>query len=610
MTVSSNNFGIIQDRFPKIFSDIQSLKSPESFKIKQVIAKNGLPTLVHEENGKVTFIHSKYNPKEEADQFVLGYPDIGRYQHLIFFGVGLGYHIESFMNKFPHFSISLVEPSLETLYYFFLKPDFQVKYLPKIKRICLASDLNEIVQMIRLLNEETFFVSLPSYIRIYQQEYQQFNEIFQQIAKARRVSLRVNANFEKKWAINTIQNFHHILATPSIFDCAESFANKPALIVAAGPSLPEEIPQLRRIKDEGLAYIFAAGSGLVPLLNHNIIPDAVCAYDPNNAGKIVFQKLLEEGLDCKVPLIFGSSVGSEIPNLFQGQKFHFINSQDTVAPFYLKLKDGKSLKLISDSSTVSAILVQILSELGCNPIIFVGQNLAYKNNQSYAQGIGYYYTRLTNEQQDHIIQIEDVTGGSVDSCEDYIIMRDDLALYIKSSGDREFYNTTQGGAKIEGAPFIPLKDLLMQKLTQSVVSSNWIDQYVERYDQQFMDRQRLVIGSEFEKIKFYEETFRQYIESFNKVETLNITKLTEFAVSWGESLKCLFSNQFYQVFLKRMLRVEVELLENELSNTEFETDTAQKYHHILDSYAKFSKKYLDDLKIVIENIDNNLAIFK
>lgn len=609
MMVYSKNLRMIEKRFPKVFANLQSLGSPDGYKVKNIISKCGLPTLTMEREGKEYYIHSKYNPEEEARQLLLQYPDIQKYSHIVFWGVGLGYHLENIIKNSPNVSISLIEPSLETLYYFFSKPDFHEVFLPKIKNICLSDELGEIAQMIRLFKGETLLIPLPSYISIYREEYRKFNEIFQKIANARRILLSVNSTYEKKWALNTIHNFRHLLTTPSIFECVDYFTNKPALIVAAGPSLLEEIPHLRRIKDEGLAYIFAAGSGLVPLLNHNIIPDAICAYDPNNAGKVVLQKLLDEGLESKIPLIFGSSVGEEIPNLYPGKKFHFINSQDTVTPFYLKPKNGKPITFVNDSSTVSAILVQILSKLNCNPIIFVGQNLAYKNNQTYAQGIGYYHTGLTEAQQANVIKVEDVDGGWVETCEDYKIMRDDLALYIKSNNNREFFNTTQGGAKIDGAPFIPLRDLIIQKLNQKVVSLEWVNLDSVSYDRLFMDEQKLRINSEIDRNKHFEGIFTRYLEIVKEVDTLNNPKLIELVVSWGESLKNLFGNRFYQVFLKRMLRLEVELLENELTDSELETDNLRKYHIILNGYARFSQKYLDDLEVVIQ-LYHRLEIFQ
>lgn len=69
----------------------------------------------------------------------------------------------------------------------------------------------------------------------------------------------------------------------------KAFEGKPAIIVAAGPSLSEEFEHLKFIKENGLAYIFSVGSAINALIEHGIYPDAACTYDPKERNQNVIR---------------------------------------------------------------------------------------------------------------------------------------------------------------------------------------------------------------------------------------------------------------------------------------------------------------------------------
>ena len=197
----------------------------------------------------------------------------------------------------------------------------------------------------------------------------------------KRFNLNANAAYQRKWLLNSIRNFKHLLATPNILRMENRFKGIPALIVAAGPSLLDEIENLRIIKEKGLAYIFSAGSGLVPY-SITVFTLTRPSYDPNKFDG-VYKQVFEQKI-TEIPLIFGSTVGLSVEK-YPGPKAHMINSQDTVAPYYLRLKDGRT-PTFYDSSTISVVLVQLLKHLGFDPVILVGQNLAFRGEYRYASG--------------------------------------------------------------------------------------------------------------------------------------------------------------------------------------------------------------------------------
>src|SRR5690606_4313827 len=292
----------------------------------------------------------------------------------------------------------------------------------------------------------------------------------------KRNELVTNAAFQKRWTINSIKNFSYVLNTPNILHDVDkkAFEGKPAVIVAAGPSLSEEFENLKHIKEHGLAYIFSVGSAINALIEHGIYPDAACTYDPQEHNYRVIQILKDRKIN-NVPLIFGSSVGYETLENYPGPMLHTLISQDTIASQLLKHNEEENIEIINDAPSIAVVTFQILSKLNVSQIILVGQNLSYKDNKLYAKGIQYDHmqTTFTDDEMKKMTLIENVHGNLVRTNDGFTSMRKQLEIYIRTFPQIEVINTTKGGAKIEDTVFIPLEEVIKEKLTCKVVSEGW-----------------------------------------------------------------------------------------------------------------------------------------
>ncbi|NLC53533.1 MAG: DUF115 domain-containing protein, partial [Firmicutes bacterium] len=378
----------------------------------------------------------------------------------------------------------------------------------------------------------------------------------------------------------------------------------PALVVAAGPSLLDEIENLRIIKEKGLAYIFSAGSGLVPLLNNGIYTDAATSYDPNKFDgvyKQVYAKKITE-----IPLIFGSTVGISVEK-YPGPKAHMINNLDTVAPYYLRLKDGAELQTFHDSSTVSVVLVQLLKHLGFDPVIFVGQNLAFRGEYRYAGGIPYYKPEVTEKWREKAILTEAVDGGEVYTLEDYNQMRFELEQVITRNPGAEFINTTRGGAKIAGTTYIPLEKVMAERLTEKVVEPGWFPAAACDYDREYLQQQQAKMEAEY---RLLPETIARFGKAFSTLERMgpgtNNDQLHKQITRFNRELKKMNKNQFYKVFIQPRRRVELELIAKEIEEIRFETDLFKKSEKI----ARVFKQLVTNLQSDFETMAKEYETIK
>ena len=319
----------------------------------------------------------------------------------------------------------------------------------------------------------------------------------------------------------------------------------------------------------------------------------------------VYQQVYEMKI-TEIPLIFGSTVGISIDK-YPGPMAHMINSLDTVAPYYLRLKDGAELQTFHDSSTVSVVLVQLLKYLGFDPVIFVGQNLAFRGEYRYAGGIPYYKPEVTEKWRKKAILTEAVDGGQVYTLEDYNQMRSELERVITHHPGAEFINTTKGGAKIAGTTFIPLEQVIAERLTRQVVEPGWFPTATCDYDREFLRRQQAKVEAEFRSLP---ETISSLGKAFDALEKsgpgANHDQLHKQIDRFNRELKRLIRNQFFQVFIHPWRRVEMEMIAKGIGEVRFESDTVRKGEKL----TALFRRLVANLQSDYETMANEYATIK
>jgi len=591
--ILTENQDLLAERFPDLWGVLKEFSDqPDLLANYQVHpSKSSAPTLTVACNGQEIYLHSKYDPVNEAKQFIEQFEDIDRYHHIFFYGIGLGYHIEYLMQHNPDKQFTIFEPNPAILYQYLSVKRLADLPLKNLEHIYLDLDTEQtksfLIHYANLLLEDVLFVFLPSYQRLFQEKYRSFQQLFLKIIKDKKQNLAANLLYARKWTVNSIKNFMEVLKTPDIIDNYKGqFKDQPAIIVAAGPSLNDEIENLKHIKANNLAYVFAVSSGLVPLLTNDLLPDAVLAYDPNDTF-CVFQKMVDQQI-TDVPLIFGSTIGSIVPQHYPGPMMHFFINQDRVAPYYLRFTDGNPITALHDAPTITIIAVQLLIQLGFDPIIFVGQNLAYRNNQSRAVGIDYYQFENNAAALKELFPVASVDGEQVLTNQTFNLMRENLELVIKGFPDTEFINCTNGGAKIEGTKFIPLEQLIATRLSKRLEKTDWSQCQTDCYDPAYLQQQARLMENDLSKL---EQLFKLADESFRKLKIAmsqnNLTQLNREITVFEQLLLELQANSFFKVFLKSLKRVEFEFLVKIVHHQVQKAPPKVKARQVLDKFGKF-----------------------
>ncbi len=569
---------LLKGSFPDIWQKVLAIEKKLDKDLLEVLpAHDGNMTLKLGNQ----FIHDHNQCLQEAKNTIDKQKNVEEHADILFYGIGLGYHIHVFVEQYPHTAFTLYESVPEVFCQFLHHVDLSKIPRHLIKNIYLESEPEDLINFcatfVNTLRSSVLVIDLPSYQNIFPQKRQIFFREFENQINEKRNSLATVSAFEKRWTLNSSKNLMQVLGSPNVLlEKAGFFKNKPALLVASGPSVAEEIENLRKIKDEGLAYIFSVGTALNFLLQHDIYPDAACSYDPTAENQIVCKEVLEKGIKS-IPLIFGSTVGYETLETYPGPKAHMLISQDTLAAFYCKPVNGERLEFIMDASTIAVIALQLLGKLGFNPIILVGQNLAYKDGHTYASGATYHPAQTSEQDLSNAVMVKDVNGKEIPSNPTFVRMRQQLEFYLHHHQEWQVINTTQCGAHIEGTKYQSLEQLIPERLQERVVADKWLESAECSYDLEYLHAQSLTMDAAFTKVTQLLEKCKRNLQNISQLmecgDPLAIGRSYDM---FNESMDNLRNNQFFASFITPMNRVALESLILAVPAVSAETDPIRK----------------------------------
>lgn len=593
-----DNIKFLKKNHIDIYQKLEDIEREGYKEIYLEKSKDGTETMKYIGEDKSIYVHSKYRPKEESESLVKDFFEAeGSSDHIIVYGIGLGYHIASLVEKYPNAKLSLVEPSIEILHAFLC--EFNVTNI-KLENIYLENEqyLSNLVEgiLINTQNQENKIFILNSYKNIFKENHEKFLAEFNESIKNKRNQILTNFNFQKRWVINSMKNFSTTLNTKNILlQNRDFYKGKTALIVSAGPSLEEEIENIRTIVEKKLAFVFTAGSSISTLLKHGIHPHATTTYDPGEFNHNVFNKIYEKNI-TSIPVIYGTSVGYETIEKYPGEKLHMITSQDMISQFLVQSVSKKPIEGIIDSPSIAVIDLQLLYRLGFSSIILVGQNFAYRDNKRYSSGIEYEKETLDEELLKKAIKVKSVDGDTVYTNYGFNQMREQMEQFISVCKGANIINTTQGGAHINGTEFMSLQEVINNYLKEPTINEYWYDILeTDSYDIDYLESRNYILKKGYDEI---DEILKEINTLNEKIVSLARNQNFKQVEAMYNNIDVVFSklwnNAFYEIALKYMHRVEYELLGKEVSRLRKENNSLKKADGMVNAIGKFVHRcYLD-----------------
>ena len=323
-------------------------------------------------NGRVTPLHSRFDPEKEGNRFPEIYKSRG---FLLFFGFGGAYHISPFLkdnsiekiiiidrdiNLFSSIlkSIDLRNIILDQRISFLIDEnmDYIKNYLLSVYLPIITGDLQSIILRPAVQLNRDYFTEISDLIR----------EVLEQVSD----DYTVQTRFGKKWFRNTVINLSK--AEKAVFKIGSI---KKALITAAGPSLDENIDQLLKIRNE--VYLIATDTSLPALLHRKIIPDLVISIDCQDISYNHFMQGYPEG----VPLLLDLASPSKLTRVTANQLYF---SSGHPFSIYLNRNFRKFPEIDTSGGNVTYAALSLAQSLGASEIFIIGADFSYPRGKSYA----------------------------------------------------------------------------------------------------------------------------------------------------------------------------------------------------------------------------------
>lgn len=436
-----NNIKLLKKNYPVIYKNIiKIIPNKNTYEIIKI--KTNQSTIKVNQEDKSYFLHSKYNPNREAKNIAEENYDKSIKNYIVF-GLGFGYHVEELITMAPNAKFHIIETNKDIFRLALDNVDLsniiendRIRLYVTDNMIEISEILNEVLQK----NDIKIVFHNPSF-RIVPNELLQLKYVLEEY----KMKENTIEKFAPAWEENFKSNIKNYDVNVDIL--FNKYKDIPLYLISAGPSLDKNIKGLKKAKDKGI--ILSVGRAVRSLLKENIEPDFIIITDPQN---FVYNSQLKD-LDINIPIIVLSTCDKNVMLNYKGQKLIALQEGYTPAEEYAKQHNHK---LVQTGGSVATTALDIAINMGCNPIIFVGQDLAYTDGKSHSKDT--FSKDMYNLK--NLREVEDIYGNTVYTPKNLYSYLRWIQNRIKLEKDIKFIDATEGGAKIEGTEILTLDETI------------------------------------------------------------------------------------------------------------------------------------------------------
>lgn len=537
------------------------------------------------ENGFAS-LHQSLPKEEESLLFVVG--------------LGLGDEAQLLLEKFPLLRLIVLEPN-ESLFQEVLQSR-DLRFILSNTRLALHVGSGINTQQI-LAQEDDAMRALPLYLVINKRLLELLPDSYgplsrKLIAELHHFQGRLST-IEQQGPLlfaNTLKNLQKLSESANMAALKNFARGRPAVCVASGPSLTKNIAQLKG-KERSL-FIIAVDSAVQTLLDHGIQPHLIATIDPIPASRIKLKPVIEGNLP--LPLAWTpESYPATVAGVHGQEKFVVPGVNDLFRIYFSPLTGHNSVfpHMLSVTHTATHVAINA----GCNPLIYIGLDLAVYGDKDHADGCPIKWTNLPEEPRFPVTAWD---GGVVETIT--VLQNQMLSLesIIRQHRDIEFIDATEGGALISGSKTMPLRDAIATYASDRLDMHFLLNTAFNQAEKPGIP----AISEVLQKLQSEIKTSQQLAKTGTRLglEAINLWKLAKIPAKQAHSLK-----EFQKVLVSSGESFDRLLAMDDLTNALYPL-RAREHHRFIHRREKFRKTAAAKTpeQRIFEELDLNLSYFK
>jgi|GEM_PF-1477154 len=457
----------------KIHTDISKLHhlNEDDYRILACEDGKGFTIEKKTEKGFVR-MHSAYEPYREgkllADALMT---EENKGKTFVRFGLGFGYmlHYLAPFAKENNCEIVIYEPSYDVFNYFIRLFDISKLFKGYPIRLFVYEGSSEIYKVFPYAKDLPLATAdsygTLGYFNFYNSEILKCTDAIVQFFHSDLIQRNTGKYFNIDWAKHSISNLPYIFKGYGMESLMDTLKGKPAVLVAAGPSLNKNVHLLKEI--QGKVFMVAVYSAFKTLEAHNIKPDMymiVDAFQPYYPCK-------EDYPFSDIPLAILTIVNEKIFSNHKENNFIYLSDDPSTSSDFARilLKGiGRNIRsFASPGGSVAHLLASMLKFMGVSAIITIGLDLSYPSgSQTHAKEAfdGLEIDKAAFEEEiakrDKVL-VEDVFGNMIETDKALSSFIDSFATFAKKNlKNFEMIDATEGGAKIKHTKIMPLREAI------------------------------------------------------------------------------------------------------------------------------------------------------
>ena len=432
-------------------------------------AKNG--ELTASQNG--LNLHSVYNPSGEAARAAAAAEQEQKSVY-VFAGFGLGY-IPIALAKSPAAldkTFIFLEPDAPHFFAALASADFSPLFKIPNLFFAIGADIEQADALIQCAGgfEKAKTFCQKAQMSHAQKWFDDFFRLERQKREAAQANINTQERFGRLWLKNGARNLDQMqkLSGAAAFFGAADFGeqkNFPSVLIAAGPSLQDALPFLKKIHER--AVTIAVDTALRACLSAGVEPDFIVLTDPQYwAGRHI------AGLSAPHSILLAESAAYPSVFRFDCKKIILMSSLFPLGKFFEARLGSKGA--LASGGSVATSAWDFARALGSKEIFAAGLDLGYPNGQTHVKGSAFEEaahasaSRLNPaELQTSRILFSAQTQTSLDFEGNKIITDERMKLFAlwfenKIAGDArtKTFSFSKKGLAIEGIKFCSLDEFL------------------------------------------------------------------------------------------------------------------------------------------------------